>query len=287
VSPARRRRYSFIRHLAWSVLLNHDPEKCIVSVFAPYEFMAAYDASGSENDRGGTLVVVALAATEVKWDKFHVLWQAVLDQFGVPYLHMKELNHRHTGKGIYAKWRDDYDTPRLFLKSLVKAVKLGINKTFCYGTILNDYRDVNKEYKLREGGGSPYVITAGSCYDLVNDWMKTKHPKKRTLHVFEKGDCGQRDLERLARRHDQFVIPVPKIDPVTGDRWIPFQAADLLAGAWRDAAGKHAGGKVRRMEDYGDVFNDVAFTLPRKSLIYHAKNLRAICDGDPERYPKR
>ena len=38
---AGRQRYSVIRHLAWSIWLNHDPESCIVTVFA--EFMAAYD----------------------------------------------------------------------------------------------------------------------------------------------------------------------------------------------------------------------------------------------------
>jgi hypothetical protein len=175
MTPAGRQHYSFIRHLAWSVWLNHDPNGCIVTV--SNEFFAAYDASGSENDRLGVLVVVALAASEHKWTTFENEWRRVLKEFEVPYLHVKELNHRHSGVGVYAKWKDDDVTPKLFLKKLIKALRIGINKTFCYGTVLRDYREINAIFKLREGAGSPYVLTAGSCHDLVNNWMATKYPK--------------------------------------------------------------------------------------------------------------
>jgi len=248
-------------------------------------FLAAYDASGSENDPSGVLVVVALAATEAKWQKFEQDWGRVLEKFDVPYLHLKELNHRHSGQGVYAKWKDDDETPQLFLRELIKALKRGINKTFCYGTVLDDYKEVNATYKLREGAGSPYVLTAGSCHDLVNNWMKRKYPRHPIFHVFEQGDCGQRALEKLARRHNKVIIPIPKINPETGDRWIPFQGADLFSGAYRNAANKR--GRVQSYEDYGPVFNELAVMLPQKSLIHHTVTLRALCEANPDRCPRR
>jgi hypothetical protein len=283
MTPAGRQGYSVIRHLAWSVWFNHNRKRCWVTVFAP--FTAAYDASGSENDADGTLVVVGLAAIEHKWLRFESSWRTALAEFDVPYLHMKELNHRHSGKGVYAKWKDDYKTPRLFLKKLIKVVKLGINKTFIYGTILKDYRSTNQLYRLREGAGSPYVLTAGSCYDLVNNWMKRNYPRHQIFHAFEAGDCGQRDFKRLAKRHRQIVLPIPKIDPVSGERWIPFQAADLVAGAYREAAGKR--GKVQTFDDYGEVLCELARTIPQKALIHHAGTLRDLCENNPHLCPKR
>jgi hypothetical protein len=283
MTPAGRTSYSFIRHLAWAIWLNHDPKRCIVTALIP--FLAAYDASGSENDRDGVLVVVALAATEDKWLKFENSWRGVLKDFDVPYLRMTELNHRHSGTGVYAKWKDDDVVPRLFLKALIKALKRGINKTFCYGTVLSDYREINKRFKLRERSGSPYALTAASCHDQVNAWMRRRYPKHAMIHVFEQGDCGQRDLNRLAKRQNQRVISLPKIDPVTGERWLPFQGADLVAGAYRNAANKRE--MVQTYEDYGEVFNELAKTLPQRSLVHHKETLLALCLANPDKYPKR
>jgi len=249
------------------------------------EFLAAYDASGSENDRNGTLVVVGLVATERKWDRFELEWQAVLDQFEVPYLHLKELNHRHSGEGVYAKWKNDDETPKKFLRALVKVIKRGINKAFCYGTVLPDYKEVNQEFRLREAVGSPYVLTAGSCYDIVNEWGRRKYPKRSVFHVFEQGDCGQKDFKKRIKRQNKLIIQVPKIDPGTGEMLKPFQAADLFAGAYRNAANKR--GKVRRVEDYGDVLSELARMLPQKALIHHRGTLRAICEANPDQCPKR
>jgi hypothetical protein len=121
--------------------------------------------------------------------------------------------------------------------------------------VLDDYRVVNREYRLKEGAGAPYVLTAASCFDQVNRWMRRRYPGNPILHVLEQGDCGQKDLERLAKRHRQVVIPLPKINPQTGDLWIPFQGADLVAGAYRSAANKL--GRVTTFEDYGEVFSDL------------------------------
>jgi hypothetical protein len=230
-------------------------------------------------------VVVALVATEEKWLKFENSWREVLSDFDVPYLHLKELHHRHSGTGIYAKWKGDQRTPTAFLSALTKVIKKGINKTFCYGLVLRDYRDINKEFKLREGVGSPYVLTAASCFDQVDQWMKAKHPRNPIMHVFEQGDCGQKDFERLARSRKRVVVPIPKTSPETGEPWVQFQGADLVAGAYRSAGNKL--GLVSSFEEYGEVFNQMAVTLPQKSLIHHKETLLAMCRLHPDKCPRR
>jgi hypothetical protein len=115
--------------------------------------------------------------------------------------------------------------------------------------------------------------------------MKKKYPKHFILHVFEEGDCGQRDFKRLAKRHNKLIIQLPKLNPETGEMWKPFQAADLFAGAYRNAANKR--GKVQRFEDYGEVLTTLARMLPQRSLIHHRETLRAACEANPDKCPKR
>ena len=70
-------------------------------------FTATYDASGSEGDADGVLVVVGLVANEYKWKRFELEWKIALDTFKAPHFHRKELGDRKLGKGVYAKWSDD------------------------------------------------------------------------------------------------------------------------------------------------------------------------------------
>jgi hypothetical protein len=283
MTPARRH-YSIIRHLAWSIWFNHDPKKCFVMVTSG-QFVAAYDASGSDGDKTGTLVVTGLVANEYKWNRFEDEWRAVLRKFDVPYLHMKELGDRHRGSGVYAKWKDDEATPRVFLRALCKVLRRRLHKTFCYGTVLDDYWEVNKQFRLCERVGRPYVFTAASCYDQVNAWMRRKYPKAPILHVFEDGDVGQRDLKRLAKKHNQIIIPLPKINPTNGEWHPPFQGADLVAGAYRRASNMR--GMVTAFEDYGEVFNELAEMLPQKSLIHHKDVMLKNCLANPAEFPPR
>jgi len=269
--------YSFIRHLAWSLLLNHDPKRCIVTAFT-----AHYDASGSEADKQpeDVLVVVGLLANEYKWLRFEREWLAVLKTYKVPYFHRKELgDDRRKGVGVYAKWANDEDTPRKFVRALVKVIRRQTHKTFCLGLVLEDYAYVNSIYQLREGVGSPYVLAAARCYDRVNAWGREHYPKNKSLHIFEEGDCGQKDFLKLAKTLGHRPQTMPKKDKETGEWFIPFQGADLVAGAWRHAASRRF--RVASLEDYGEEFNEIATPRARDAKVLHRANLMAWCKSNP------
>ena len=79
----------------------------------PTEFASYYDASGSESDAQGAIMVIGLVASEAKWRKFANSWRRVLGskRFDVPYFHMKEFAH---SKGPFEKWRGDDETRKAF-----------------------------------------------------------------------------------------------------------------------------------------------------------------------------
>jgi len=127
-------------------------------VFA--EFFVAYDASGSENDHDGTLVVVGLVAAERKWNRFEQEWQAVLDRFEVPYFHMTELNHRASGTGAYAKWKDDDQGLLLRDRAYRSAAKKrGTVRRFeDYGEVLTDLAKMLPQRALIQHRETPLAM---------------------------------------------------------------------------------------------------------------------------------
>ena len=88
VVAAEPRPHSVLRHLAWSIWLNYDPDKRLMAMYSCY-----YDASSSQDTATKPLVVVGLLSTMKKWLKGDKEWEGVLFDFGVPYLHMKEFAH--------------------------------------------------------------------------------------------------------------------------------------------------------------------------------------------------
>ena len=98
-------------------------------------FVAFYDASGSEEDRDGSLYVVGYAIHRAEVAKLDRDWSAVLRRFEVPYFHMKEFA---PGVGPFAPWRDDTDKRRNFLEQLFRVVKKDVNKSFGHGFPLAD-----------------------------------------------------------------------------------------------------------------------------------------------------
>jgi hypothetical protein len=248
-------------------------------------FTANYDASGSENDRAGVLVVVGLVANEYKWLRFQEQWNDVLREFRVPYYHRRELGERHLGTGAYVKWKDDHQTPRQFTLKLIKVLRKQTQKQFIYGTVLDDFRFVDGQYRLREVLGSPYALTAGNCYESVNLWRRKNYSSGTCLHVFEDGDVGQKDFIKLAHRLGHRPQTRPKKDETTGELFVPFQGADLLAGAWHRAAGMRD--RVKHFDDYGEEFNEIARTMARNAKLHNRETLLAWCKDNPQTCQRR
>src|ERR1700691_3026173 len=78
--------YSRFQHLIDAIRPSHDPEVLRVAAITGY-----FDTSGKASSASAIeLVVSGFVSTRKKWNRFEEQWQAVLEEFEVPYFHMKE-----------------------------------------------------------------------------------------------------------------------------------------------------------------------------------------------------
>jgi len=251
-------------------------------------FAAYYDASGSQSD-DGLLVVAGLVSTENKWIRFEREWDAVLSRFGVPYFHMKEFA---PSTGPFAKWKNStaHEERRGFLAALVKTIKHGIHKSFVTALMLDDFAQVNRQFKLREWYGGAYSCCASSCLAKIERWKAKDHRQDRILHIFEKGDCGQGQFLKFSRLAGISPCSKEKIDPAT-KRWFgPFQACDLLAWEYRRRIGASMVNGEFMFETAVPSrasFAAITRTLPYDAGIQRRAGLLSDCHKYPERFPPR
>jgi hypothetical protein len=86
--------------------------------------MAYLDESGKENDpefAGLACCVAGYIGTADAWGLLEQEWQGVLDDFGVPYFHMKEYAHSKVGSP-FASWKKDESIRTAFMSSLVSTL---------------------------------------------------------------------------------------------------------------------------------------------------------------------
>jgi hypothetical protein len=227
-----------------------------------YQYIAFYDASGSETDGDGVIYVAGMLSTADKWFRLDREWADVLRRFRVPYFHMKEFA---PGVGPFASWRDDKDKRREFLERLFRVVKKGVNKSFGHGFSLADFRSVNRLYRFSEQYGGAYSFAAGACSASVRQWMAKNKPRTAIYHVFEKGDAGQHHLARLLPKYEGIIpLIIPKTETYNGAviGFAAFQAADLIAWEMR-----------RGLDD----FLKGAGIQPRKSLTALLRTIPTQC----------
>lgn len=277
MTPTRdARSYSWIRHLAGSLWLNHDPGRCWMAMYTCY-----YDASSTQLEKEKPLVVVGVLSTERRWLRFEREWGAVLKRFGVPYLHMKEFAH---SVGPFAAFKGDEPRRAEFLGALVKAMKRNINKAFQYRLVPGAYGDLDREFELSETWGGPYAFTTSVTVNQTQFWFEEKYPKHQLAHVVEKGDPGQEDLYRLSPLDDNPVTIRPKIDKRTGEWFKPFQAADFFAYEARLNIGRHLAGETHVARQSLLLLRR---RMPHQAYYFDLEYLREQFALQPEVWPRR
>ena len=191
-------------------------------------FVAYFDASGHEDDPNSRVVTVAgFASTESQWSRFEDEWLAALRAEGVTMFHMKDFAH---SRGEFLAWKNDERRRVRFLAGLLKIISRRTRKKFSATVLLEQYRDVDRRFLVREALGAPYCIASQFVVVFANAWMRENHPSDGALYVFEKGDDGQGQLQRVFRKYFSRVL---EVDPIfvekKPDLGIPLQAADFIA----------------------------------------------------------
>ena len=266
-----------IQRLGGVIWGNHDPAHCWLAM------LTYYDASGTQKDKGGALVVVGLASTENKWRRFEREWNALLGEYGVSVFHMTAYTH---STDDFESWKGDGERRAQFLERALKITKRNTHKLFVVGVMMDGYRAVDRDYTLSEAWGSnqpdagAFALAAHHCRAMVEEWIRKRHPGRAIHHVFEAGDRGRGAFEAGLVKWDQRaaagVTFLPKVDPMTGQRVRPFECVDLIAWEYRNlyTAYDSTGGFPQRRS-----LHEIAKLIPTEEGYFTEDMLRAMCEN--------
>ena len=182
--------------------------------------------------------------TADSWGVFEDGWVAVLNEFDVPHLHMKEFGDPN---GIYAKWTDEPGEVRRFLEGFVSVIeKCALTAV---GTILrlDDLKRFNRDYGQNLDAYS--ICVYGCILELARVYPDT--PTQMILDHFKHADSKIAKAKSYARTDgfypgcgkyvDEYLVagPLPKSD--TFRNIIPIQAADFAAWEARKSSERKNG----------------------------------------------
>jgi hypothetical protein len=101
------------------------------------------------------MVTAGLIGTKRRIDRLDAMWLAIFAEFGVTSLHV----HEFIGsRGEFATWKGDESKRSEFLRRLVKAAKVGINKSFVVYLERPAYDAVNSRFALSERVQGQYAF---------------------------------------------------------------------------------------------------------------------------------
>ncbi len=207
-------------------------------------FTVYFDESYSKN--ANAYSVAGYVASVEQWTEFEREWKAMLEDFGVAYLHKRELEDLW-GEFRYAReWTKDKQDE---LKKAVNKRACGIilrrvNAGFAASVYKSDWREFDKGRWAEALGEGFYAAGAFQCLKLVASWMQRFNRNEPMRYIFEKGAEGQEEVRVLLRRTEKDPVArnmarmagwsfEPKKDEVVkGVLYpgvIPLQAADFLA----------------------------------------------------------
>lgn len=193
---------------------------------------AYFDESETAGEERDYFVVAGLVADAYRWAKFDREWKHILDEFGVPYLHMRELNPL---KGPYKGWSESKRAGFLRRLSLTLTSTCNSIRSISCAIQTKDYIELVSEGERAQVGHAyhfclywciPSVLLpyhhddSEHLIDFVFDERHGVELKARqALNVFKNAPSTPEHLRRkiagLSYRDDKLVRPL--------------QAADFLA----------------------------------------------------------
>lgn len=199
-------------------------------------FIAYIDCSGDSNDpRARVVTVGGYLAPEEHWESLERRWGRVLNDFKVPYLHMREFAH---SRGAYEGWRDDVGRRNAFMAQIAAAINDSGLQSFSTTVLLSVYNRFNREYRLREALGAPYALGLLKTLAEIVSWRDRHGRSDALIPIIESGDNDQREFTRVLGRLGEWDIGPAKRPVFQAKRWkdergavqycIPMQSADFI-----------------------------------------------------------
>jgi hypothetical protein len=232
-----------------------------------------YDTSGT--DQQEMVTTVGLFASVGRWERFEQEWKAALAKARMPYLHMKDFVHRNPPH--YAHFKENEADRVEFLRSVIGMVADGDMRVVAMTVATEDFQAVNKTYGLVEAFGGPWGLCACMCATKADiDWRFIE-PNALIAHFHERGERGRgRVIDILASVKIDLQFR-DKVDPYTGEWFVPFQACDFIAWEIRKGMTNLRQGITRGRQSIGNLYDRLDPRL-RTWKIASPENLIDMCE---------
>jgi hypothetical protein len=155
-------------------------------------FTCYFDDAGGEDH--GFVSVAGWLATLESWRFFEQKWNEMLAVYRIPYFTMKECAQF---KGPFEKWKTEPKTRAKFLQTACQIIKIISLQGF--GVIVPHaaYREVNKDFALKEVTKSEYALAGFSSAQHARNWAAQHYPRVPIEFVYHKGTKGHGGLTDL------------------------------------------------------------------------------------------
>lgn len=187
-----------------------------------------YDETGDTRDPSQKFVGMAgFVAPADSWRLFERKWKFILNEFKIPYFHMREFA---PSVGVFNGWKGKEDKRQSLFHSLIETIRE--IKPLPVGCIFSsdDFRALSEQDKKLIG--DPYYLSFLTCLGVPCFFVQNAPPEIRLATVF-----GEHSLfESKAREFHKYI----KAAYAVGDRlyppdfrdmrqFVPLQAADIMA----------------------------------------------------------
>jgi hypothetical protein len=220
VAPVRA--YLAIRKLAARI---NAPDGNLVAVIRGY-----FDNSGDENDpQHNVLTLGGYLANEGQWEQFEKAWRTNLDEFELPYLHMKQFAHFLPP---FEKFKNDEPERRRFIQSCAKIIG-GIHpKAICHSIRIPDVKRFNADH---EQGIDAFAFCLYTSFIDIHYAYGQRNRVSLYIDKIEKPHKKIHRAEEYARTDTFYsdnaastIDTLPLKDPDSFINILPMQAADFL-----------------------------------------------------------
>lgn len=186
------------------------------------------------------LTVAGYVSDADRWEAFESEWQDALAGYGIDFFHMTDFAAR---KGEYKSWGDKANCRLVKLLSIINGAAIAaVSITIPLGLWKSALSD---EEKARSG--NPYCLAAFGCLHEITRWMRQhRSAADEIAYVYDQGDQGRGEVFKLFNavyddpnlRREYRLLSMRVEDK---KRFVPLQAADVLAWEWNREAPKRLG----------------------------------------------
>jgi hypothetical protein len=192
-----------------------------------------FDDSGDpDDDKQAAFTIGGYLAPIEMWGAFEPAWSAVLTQFDIPYLHMKDLHNR---SGVYKKWKEKNDKNNAevtdMLQGFAGAIAIAKPRGFAITLPAVAIMQFNEAHRQQ-------VDPKAFCLYFLSFLIRQIYPTEDMELVLDRMNGAHAAIEKAkeyAKTKPLDIGPFPTFTPLSTDgsagaKNVPeLQAADFLA----------------------------------------------------------